>query len=161
MNLFFYYLITTHQQNIRCASHWSDQSIRPCLLQMPSMQQYIQVCCRCAFYIWMCTILPDLGVLKNSTPHDHLKCVMCAKALTRLKRQGLHWCALFLEIKKICNMLFKGAWSFLFSFFSKLLRFWYHKNCHIFLIIILKFHTLIPLHLEENCKNSPILLIWW
>ena len=56
---------------------------------------------------------------------------------------------------------FKGAWSFLFSFFSKLLRFWYHKNCHIFLIIILKFHALIPLRLEENCKNSPILLIWW
>ena len=55
----------------------------------------------------------------------------------------------------------KGAWSFLFSFFSKLLRFWYHKNCHIFLIIILKFHALIPLRLEENCKNSPILLIWW
>ena len=55
----------------------------------------------------------------------------------------------------------KGAWSFPFSFFSKLLRFWYHKNCHIFLIIILKFHALIPLRLEENCKNSPILLIWW
>ena len=55
----------------------------------------------------------------------------------------------------------KGAWSFLFSFFSKLLRFWYHKNRHIFLIIILKFHALIPLRLEENCKNSPILLIWW
>ena len=59
------------------------------------------------------------------------------------------------------DYLLKGAWSFLFSFFSKLLRFWYHKNCHIFLIIILKFHALIPLRLEENCKNSPILLIWW
>ena len=35
------------------------------------------------------------------------------------------------------------------------------KNRYIFLIIILKFHTLISLHLEENCKNSPILLIWW
>ena len=22
-------------------------------------------------------------------------------------------------------------------------------------------HALIPLRLEENCKNSPILLIWW
>ena len=59
------------------------------------------------------------------------------------------------------RILVKGAWSFLFSFFSKLLRFWYHKNCHIFLIIILKFHALIPLRLEENCKNTPILMIWW
>ena len=58
---------------------------------------------------------------------------------------------------------FKGASSHFFPpfFFSKSLRFWYHKNCHIFLIIILKFHALIPLRLEENCKNSPILLTWW
>ena len=64
------------------------------------------------------------------------------------------WYSYFYSYKGI-----KGAWSFLFSFFSKLLRFWYHKNRHIFLIIILKFHALIPLRLEENCKNSPILLI--
>ena len=65
-----------------------------------------------------------------------------------------------LEFQWNCGQV-KEAWSFLFSFFSKLLRFWYHKNRHIFLIIILKFHALIPLRLEENCKNSPILLIWW
>ena len=34
-----------------------------------------------------------------------------------------------------------------------------HKNSYIFLIIILKFHALIPCHLEENVKNVPILLI--
>ena len=59
------------------------------------------------------------------------------------------------------SLKLKESWSFLFSFFSKLLRFWYQKNRYIFLIIILKFHALIPLRLEENCKNSPILLIWW
>ena len=31
--------------------------------------------------------------------------------------------------------------------------FWYHKNSYFFLIIILKFHALIPKHLEENIKN--------
>ena len=43
--------------------------------------------------------------------------------------------------------------------FSKLLWFWYHKNSYIFLIIILKFHALIPFHSEENIKNVSILLI--
>ena len=43
-------------------------------------------------------------------------------------------------------------------FFPKSLQFWYHKNCHIFLIIILKFYALIPSRLEENLKNSSILL---
>ena len=37
--------------------------------------------------------------------------------------------------------------------------FWYHKNSYIFLIIILKFHALIPCCSEENIKNLPNLLI--
>ena len=60
----------------------------------------------------------------------------------------------------LCRLLKRHTPIFL-DFFSKSLRFWYHKNRHIFVIIILKFHALIPLHLEENCKNSPILLTWW
>ena len=47
---------------------------------------------------------------------------------------------------------------FWFFFFSKsLLQFRYHKNCHIFLIIILKFYILILLRLKENFKNLTIL----
>ena len=45
------------------------------------------------------------------------------------------------------------------GFFSKLLRFWCHKNCYIFLIIILKFHAVIPCRSEEIIKNVPILSI--
>ena len=56
---------------------------------------------------------------------------------------------------------FKGACADHVGFFSKLLRFWYHKNSYIFLIIILKFHALIPYRSEENIKNVPNLLIWW
>ena len=37
----------------------------------------------------------------------------------------------------------------------------YHKNRCISLIIILKFHALILLRLEENCKISLIVLICW
>ena len=37
-----------------------------------------------------------------------------------------------------------------FFLFSKLLRFWYHKNSYIFLIIILKLHALIPYRSEEK-----------
>ena len=50
--------------------------------------------------------------------------------------------------------VFKKAYSyFFFGFFSKSLRFWYHKNRHIFLIIILKFHVLIPLRLEGKLQK--------
>ena len=59
------------------------------------------------------------------------------------------------------NLLFKWHAPIFLFFTSESLQFWYHKNCHTFLIIILKFHALIPLRLEENCKNSPILLTWW
>ena len=55
--------------------------------------------------------------------------------------------------------IFKGTCSDPIGFFSKLLRFWYHKIGSIFLIIILKFHVLIPSCSEENIKNVPILLI--
>ena len=65
------------------------------------------------------------------------------------------------KTKNILNFYEIEPWSHLISLFSKSLQFWYHKNRHIFLIIILKFHALIPLRLEENFKNSPILLIWW
>ena len=41
-----------------------------------------------------------------------------------------------------------------FLFSSKSLQFWYHKNCHIFLIIILKFYALILLRLEEKENTS-------
>ena len=55
--------------------------------------------------------------------------------------------------------LFKGACSDRIEFFSKLLRFWYRKKSYIFLMIILKFHVLIPYRSEENMKNVPNLLI--
>ena len=41
-----------------------------------------------------------------------------------------------------CNL--KEPTLILLDFFSKLLQFWYHKDCYIFLIIILKFHAVIP-----------------
>ena len=51
---------------------------------------------------------------------------------------------------------------FLFLFSKSLLQFGYHKNCHIFLIIILKFYVLILLRLKENLKNLTILFrtVW-
>ena len=59
-----------------------------------------------------------------------------------------------MESKKL-----KGACSDPYEFFKKLWRFWYHKISYVFLIIILKFHALIPCRSEENIKNSLILLI--
>ena len=54
-----------------------------------STSHNIHMCCRCAFCIKLCIILPDLGVLKIT-----LKIILgvwwCAIALARLKRQGLH-----------------------------------------------------------------------
>ena len=41
----------------------------------------------------------------------------------------------------------------LLEFFSKLLGFWFHKNSHILLIIVLKFHAFIPCRSEENIKK--------
>ena len=43
--------------------------------------------------------------------------------------------------------------------FFKVIVISYHKNSYIFLIIILKFHALIPCRLEANIENVPILLI--
>ena len=50
----------------------------------------------------------------------------------------------------------KEAYSDPVGIFCKLLKFWYHKNSHIFLIIILKFHAFIPCRSEEYIKNVPI-----
>ena len=47
----------------------------------------------------------------------------------------------------------KDAWSDPIGFFSKLLPFSYHKNSYIFLVIILKFHAIIPSHSEEKIKK--------
>ena len=48
----------------------------------------------------------------------------------------------------------KGAcydFVFVFVLYSlKLSQFWYHRNCHIFLIIIVNFYALIALRLEEK-----------
>ena len=110
-------------------------------------------------------------LIGNSSLHLYAKCqrpdiwmgwgfaykIFLARQRTHI---NMHYRPICINFANILIDTIKGAWSFLFSFFSKLLRFWYQKNRHIFLIIILKFHALIPLRLEENCKNSPILLIW-
>ena len=54
----------------------------------------------------------------------------------------------------------KGAYSDPVGFFFKVIAILVsYKNCYIFLIIILKFHTIIPCRSGEIIKNVPILLI--
>ena len=86
--------------------YFRDQNMRLCLLQMPVVLQiaFFKIFKYTgAFFIKLCIILPDLGVLKITLPKTSLDLWWCAITLTYLKRQGMHknWSALKLKIVKL------------------------------------------------------------
>ena len=52
-------------------------------------------------------------------------------------------------------LLFKGAQSYLFIFFSSFWRFWYPKKAHIFLKTHSKFHSWKAFRLGDINENVP------
>ena len=87
-------LTLLHEVIIKCWWQFGKLYLcRSCLLKMPAVLQLallkkFRKCSRCAFWITLCLILPDLGVLKITPLKTNLSVWWCAISFTRPKKQG-------------------------------------------------------------------------